>query len=241
MLRQITRSSLLLISALICADSSAEELRWYDVEVIAFSQKSGEYLNAEVWPTEWDTPTTEQALDFENNTHRLFRQFSGVNNKLLSSAKKIEDSSRYELLLYTSWRQAGLPLSKTRAVRIRSEREYDISQLTGQDEFGNDIFTQSKVPALDGTIKIELSRFLHIHADLLYQAPIQLLQETISATDKAPEKPLRQRLQLATESAEHNYLQGFPLQARRKTRSKEIQYIDHPMYGLVVLITPVES
>ena len=94
------------------------------------------------------------------------------------------------------------------------------------------------MPQLDGSITIELGRFLHIYTDLLYQAPVETI-EIISATDPETEPEISYRL--ATQGSESAHIQGFELKAHRKTRSKETQFIDHPMFGLIVRITPVQT
>ena len=89
------------------------------------------------------------------------------------------------------------------------------------------------------------------HTDLLYTAAledIQILPEPSAelTTDSAVDEPateviIKTSQRLAPAGSEQNRLQGFSLKTQRKTRSKETQFIDHPMFGLIVRITPVKT
>ncbi|MBD3670395.1 MAG: hypothetical protein HUJ29_06445, partial [Gammaproteobacteria bacterium] len=73
-------------------------------------------------------------------------------------------------------------------------------------------------PFIDGTIKLIRKRFLHIEVDLLYRAPY--------IEDAA--NPL----------AREQWPQAFRLIESRRMRSSELHYLDHPMFGVLILATP---
>ena len=230
--------------------SQAQDLRWYDVEVVAFAHARGEYLNTETWPAQWLQPDTESAINFDTVKHSLFakKRAQGV---LAGIAKRVDKSSRYKLLSYKVWRQAGLPEHKAKAVHIQSEASVKSLVPQGSDENGNLVSQRIEVPQLDGSISISLGRFLHIHTDLLYTAAledIQILpapaaQPSVEESATTAEEPaiIKTSQRLAPTGSEVNRLQGFYLKTQRKTRSKETQFIDHPMFCLIVRITPVKT
>lgn len=76
-----------------------------------------------------------------------------------------------------------------------------------------------------GTIRLRVSRFLHLTVDLQYQASQGAVEtSSLDPFDRLGELALRQR---------------YPFHAVRNAfRSGDLQYIDHPMFGLLVLITP---
>lgn len=78
-----------------------------------------------------------------------------------------------------------------------------------------------------GTIELYVSRFLHLTVDLSYRAP-QSPAVTPDATSFDP--PGLRELDLAPR---------YVMQQQRRARSGELHYIDHPMFGLLFLITPV--
>lgn len=214
--------------------SQAQALRWYDVEVVAFAHARGEYLNTETWPAPWSQPDTQTAINFTTVKHSLFADKT-ARGALSGVAKRIDESSRYRLLNYKVWRQAGLPEQKAKAVHIQSENRVASLLPMGSDEYGNPISELLEVPQLDGSITITLGRFLHIHTDLLYTAALEdIVVEPVPGTIKTS-------LRMATAGSDKNHLQGFYLKTQRKTRSRETQFIDHPMFGLIVRITPVKT
>lgn len=70
---------------------------------------------------------------------------------------------------------------------------------------------------LSGVVKVGLSRYLHLDVNLLY------------------------RKELKTESADMApAFETFHLSESRRMRSRETHYLDHPMFGVIALITPVQ-
>ena len=67
---------------------------------------------------------------------------------------------------------------------------------------------------LSGVIAVGLSRYLHLDTNLLYRR---------AATSGAAS------------------FHTFQLKETRRMRSKEIHYLDHPMFGVIALITPIEG
>jgi len=69
---------------------------------------------------------------------------------------------------------------------------------------------------LSGVVKVGLSRYLHLDVNLLYRKP------------------------LTTASEDGTSFETFQLSESRRMRSKEIHYLDHPMFGVIALITPLQ-
>lgn len=207
--------------------TGAAEARWYKVEIVAFAHQRGEYIDSEDWPLRWNTPDTSNAIDFEMVTSKFFSS-NRATGSLSSVAKRIDESSRFRLLTYKAWRQAGLSKRSAREVRLRSAETVSGSLPI---ESGGDTI---EVPVLDGTIKVVLGRFLHVYTDLVYTAPVSV-SSTIAADGETPVL-LRRIVSADTAGAQ---LQGFTMKAHRKTKSKETQFIDHPLFGLIVYFTPI--
>ena len=69
-----------------------------------------------------------------------------------------------------------------------------------------------------GAARVSLARYLHLELDLLYDRPRGESHETLG--DAVPTR--------------------FRLRSSRRMRSNELHYIDHPLFGVLVLITRVE-
>jgi hypothetical protein len=75
-----------------------------------------------------------------------------------------------------------------------------------------------------GTVRVHLSRFLHITLDLTFQG--SSLEGVPVANDGLGEVTLAPR---------------YRLKATRSARSGELHYFDHPAFGVLVRVTPVPA
>ena len=69
-----------------------------------------------------------------------------------------------------------------------------------------------------GTVKVSLARYLQVDVDLLYRRP---RGGEAAAPDHVPAR--------------------FRLISRRRMRSEELHYIEHPLFGMLVSITPFRT
>ncbi|MGD8566904.1 MAG: CsiV family protein [Gammaproteobacteria bacterium] len=100
-----------------------------------------------------------------------------------------------------------------------------------------------------GTLKLGVSRYLHVEVDLKYRT--EIIKEEVVPVEPDPafsEGTSFQRT-LALAQAEHQNetkirrrkaLQTFHLYATRRMRSRELHFIDHPMMGVIVRVIPYE-
>jgi hypothetical protein len=90
------------------------------------------------------------------------------------------------------------------------------------------------VQPLDGTIELVVSRYLHVHADLYYTTDIAWDRALVAGYNSAQTQPIAR-------GPDGQSMLSFPLRQQRRMRSGELHYLDHPVLGLLVLVTPVES
>ncbi len=86
---------------------------------------------------------------------------------------------------------------------------------------------------LEGKITVELSRYLHTHADLVLRRP------RLSA-DSLPGNAATERY-LAAYAADTRILNNHSLKEHRRMRSRNLHYLDNPEFSLLVFITPYEK
>lgn len=223
------------------------EQRIYDVEIIIFRNDSvpkGREINL---PTPSAT-RTENTIDLsqldkpEITEDTGFSLLAGDTLRLMDSARKISDSSRYSLLLHTGWRQPGLENGKTIPVWIRGGRVFSnryssidqFSQIQPTEESAITPTPRYGLYELEGLVEITLSRYLHTRADLVLRKPadpITLMQQQqdIGLTDEELER------------LEGGSLLNYGMNEQRRMRSKKLHYLDHPQFGMLVLITPYQA
>ena len=77
-----------------------------------------------------------------------------------------------------------------------------------------------------GNVRVYLSRFLHVSLDISY--------EDATATGTATAEPPGNELR------EVAFAPRYRLTTERQTRSGELHYFDHPAFGVLVKVTPVQ-
>jgi Peptidoglycan-binding protein, CsiV len=160
---------------------------------------------------------------------------------LTKQAEQIKYSKNYHLLTHLAWSQAGL--SKEDALPLRF------------------IFDQQSI-TLSGEIKIILSRFLHAEVNFnlieevcrtIEQTPSEDMTEEKSdsvAMDKVKievqlveqQKPEEKIITEVKEDTLETICQDETIQFKqsRKMRSKQLHYLDHPVFGLLIQINPTK-
>lgn len=75
------------------------------------------------------------------------------------------------------------------------------------------IDSPTAVDQIDGTVLLGLSRFVHIYTDFYYRVP----------------QPVT------------NVLSNFRVRDHRRMRSGEVHYLDHPLFGILIRVSPTQA
>ena len=165
--------------------------------------------------------------------------------QLSAASKKILHSPDFRLLFHEAWRQ---PLSD----RANSEQIIIL---------GGELFDQHH--ELEGTINISVERYLHINTNLWYSTftsnaggvdnpwpqlptvPVSLAtaQDTnLEPLDGSPSgKTYSFDNQFQADNGNlYSVERTVTLRQHRRMRSNELHYIDHPLLGMLVKVTPYE-
>ena len=205
---------------------SAEAPRWYDVEVIIFSHNSQQYRESERWPVDYDLPqtgATQELLPASGRKETPFARLDANSLRLTTQANRIKAAADMDLLLHLGWRQPGLAENKAVAVRVDDGMQ-------GQNNPG--------LPRMEGTLKLVLSRYLHINTDLIYREP---LSDTAASAGMPGREGAESGLfSLSGDQPSKPQYQVYHLLQSRRMRSSELHYLDHPRFGMAILVTPYE-
>lgn len=230
----------LLFFALIigCAGfAHAKEPKWYQIEVLLFAQQPEYQRSSELWLDRFQSNYSNNPITLnpdaqsrqENNLEDgAFNSLSNSKRTLKSAAQRIKASADLRLLSHLAWRQPVLDRKQAQAILIKTGKQFD-------SEF-----------ELEGTITISRGRYLHARTDLYFSEfePMKSRQEldwTVFEDDQLDfgqrewNADLNQQASTATQfvrSATANLKQS------RRMRSEELHYIDHPLFGMLVQITP---
>lgn len=191
--------------------------RSFVIEIIVFDDLSGEGLHTEHWPADPGRPSLRDAVELvrppEGGPGEAARAYRLVNRSALALdgvRRSLRRSARYRPFLHLGWRLPALSHGAARPVRIGPH--------LGERGTGGPGSDGGERPAVQGTVKVSLARYLHVELDLVYSRPGN---DAIDTPNAGPA--------------------GYRLVSERRMRSGELHYIDHPLFGVLVLIEPLRA
>jgi len=181
----------------------------YEIELIIFEDATARYLSSEDWAYN-DTLRHADDTNTKNTptSDPEYKQIDWKSAKLAPNLEKLLNNSNYNVLLNTRWKQTGLDRNKAFEISLNSQLPPAVNSDTE-----NQSLNPSFAPYITGTVKLIMSRYLHLNVNLQYHRP---------------------DIENTADQAFHVY----PVVDERRMRSKEIHYIDHPLVGIIVLATP---
>jgi hypothetical protein len=217
------------------SNAQANPPREYKVELVLFEQLSAsseQFIERSDEHEGWPDLENAVELSTEAPPDGYFYLLPPKDRDLSSSVARLNNSSHYHVITHIAWKQPGLDDAAAKSVHIHGGVNYETQfpeRLTlphiHADE--TEAVIKSKTPVtleqVDGTVKIVLARYLHIYTDLVFRKPVtteykysdgQVLQST--------------------------FLRDVKVRTQRRMRSRELHYLDHPLLGILVQITPIE-
>lgn len=199
----------------------------YQVEILVFANRefepSEERFSREPAANELGNPIARRAAPvFDDSTFDVlrpgipgdtgaeepaefrFRLLRPEELQLGAEYQRLARLPAYAPLLHAGWVQPGLPEEQS--------RPFDLALLGAFNP--------------RGSVRVYLSRFLHVNLDLTYQGSVDTAVAAPAATIELGEFALAPRFTLVTE---------------RNVRSGELHYFDHPAFGVLVKITPLPA
>jgi len=236
-IRKLTVAFILLLNinnSLAETSDTQKPLKEYDVEIIIFEDAHARYLNSESWNT--NTSDEEYLTDGNTLTKNISKQkkpksktetnYKNIEPAILGKEyKRINNSSEFNVIQYSAWRQTGL--------KDTDAFEININQLDNSHK------SRSK-NTISGTVKVVLARYLHFYGELEYVRLNKPDEKNGDLADNEAEATAEGLSVDENQNIELTPVNSFTLQSHRRMRSKELHYIDHPMVGILIQINPVE-
>lgn len=233
---------LVLILALFSIPLQAAGIRYYDVEVIIFENLQPNSRNSEHWSQQLEREIPETLIEIggewpggrpeEYDPTLSFKALPKNQWRLTPEAEKIDQSESRRLLLHRAWVQPGLTQKQALSVHINQpvtipETEESETAAAGQSQ-PTTIFDSG---TLDALIRVSLARYLRVETDLLFtldQPPEE--ESLISGPESESEAE-------SIPAPRYFHVQEL----RRRIRSTELHYLDHPVLGMLIMFTPHET
>ncbi len=223
------------------AGGAAADTQLYQVEIIVFTQSGGESGTPEHWPVRPDPVGFQDYAELREDgepSASAFRTVEGGDLELNTVARRLDDAGDYRVLEHIAWVQPGYGRDRAPAVALPPGEEPPVTPDNGEDPLdvdgiaagplGTDLELTPRPPeGLSGGLRVWRERFLHVETDFRWLEP---------GADEEPEP----RAAFATAALEDQE-PVVVMQERRRMRSEELHYLDHPRMGLLIHVKPVDD
>lgn len=214
----------------------------YKVELIVFEHLTPNSINSENWPSYPSLPDLKNSIelmaplpttDSDELTEIVIQP---QDFQLLSTAdfqmNPFEDklkSQRYKILVHSAWIQSFDSPKQAKPIHIYGgENNTRPLQTSDYDDDQADFipYIHGDNYELDGTIELSLQKYINLHLNLSLNLPTSSLAHMVDLSSFDPQLARRDVV-------------SFRLIQSRRMRSDELHYIDHPLFGVLVKITPI--
>lgn len=222
----------LLLAALLCLPGYAlaaagpvvttiQAPNWYSVELIVFRYTDPQAGSLETWPANPGAPDWQSAQPLSASAAAGAPSLT-TSYRLSGDWRRLERSSSYTPLLHLAWVQPAIDRASAAYVRIGEPPATLPAAATAAPAATANAGTPVYGIARLSTTGI----YLHFDLDLVYcGSPAQhLIAPASTAVAAATAAPA---------------CQPYRLRQGRKIDAGKLNYFDHPMFGALVLITPV--
>lgn len=215
------------------------DLRLPDDPSVLAEQKQLKPVLPRLPPVTGGAQTKPQAPEPSQPAEVPFVMLGSSTFQLKSIDQRLRKSGKYNVLLHLCWRQPTLPRDKSIPVYVYSGMTQHSSPASGTIDGP----MGPNYPELFGTLRLSVSRYLHMQTDLHLRVPFMMKEEVPVADNQASGGfgsffGVNQSAQPQTRVQEHEELTDFPLQESRRLRSTEIHYFDNPMFGMILTVRP---
>jgi len=252
-MQKIRFTLILSVFALVSVAQAADEVRYYDIETIIFESLDPSARQSENWKTDIDRqiPPVVAELDQpypgqfppQYDPNLTFKTLPKNTYQLQDAEKLLANSRQYRILLHTAWVQPGMGPDVALPVHINlsfitdTPVTHSLIPSTSETPPSNPALPTGTIQTrsvLDGYIKIILTRYLHADVDLVYTTGLPLTPQNETTSPAAPADETTSPITQAPPVI-------YRLSESRRMRSKELHYLDHPVLGMLLLITQYEG
>jgi len=228
--------------------AAAPAPNWYNVEVIVFRVLDPDAGSSETWPVDPGMPDWNAAVPL-NPANSVgpavpYQSLSPVSEQLSEAWNRLRRSKGYEPLLHVTWTQPALERDTAPAVRIGVPPQALAPAATTAVTPAPAALTGAAAAAAlalkptlaYGDAKLSTTGpYLHFDLDLVLQGPLAK-QASPSAATLVSAMPAPAA---GTSVAPAPAYQLYRLRHDMRVNGCKLAYFDHPLFGAIVLVTPV--
>ena len=240
--------------------------RQFDIELIIFKRAVDAENLQESWPNQQPAIKLEQAASLENTEYLETKEVTLLpyeEYQLTEQKEKLEQHAGYDVLLHTAWRQGDEGRASAPVFHIFAGRDYSekympdgsekISPVATNTDTGLAGIEESTIDnplyELDGKVQVYVQHYLFLEAELDLKSPsvreIVLEDKELElASEPETEETTVQFGNLEEVSPTlqvEKFLKSYRMKQKRRMRSSETHYLDHPLMGIVIQVRKVAA
>jgi hypothetical protein len=213
---------------------------YYQVELIIFAHPTDAAFSSETWPAQPALPDLTGATELspfvqttDSTTPPFYQYLPSTNFSMAREASLLNTTPGYEVLVHTVWVQP-FPTNTKKAVPVH------VYGGTAYDPNDEALLDQVS-PLSDATLPIATSLPKDEEAvPLPFSVKTQWQVDGTIAITRPYLFQIDTNLVLTLPHSSVDAKQ-FVLQASYRTKANQIYYIDHPLFGVLIEITPIQS
>ncbi len=252
-----------LLLLLVSMPSLAE--RQFDIEVIIFKRAVDAEKISESWPDTLPEINVERTGSFADASYRKskgVKMLAYSDYQLNDQVQELKNHAGFDVLLHTAWRQGDQGKSSAPTFHIQAGKDYSREFNADGSMIGDNVqqtsidgVTEQTIAKplyeLDGTLQVYVQHYLYtevmmdlkqpsVREVVVQDQPIELTsteenidaEGTVQAGNLAPISPT---------TKEEKFLKSYRIDQKRRMRSSETHYLDHPLMGMVIQVRRVEE
>lgn len=236
--------------------------RQFDIEVIIFKRAVDAEQVSESWPTTLPQINLDKAGSFSDSNYRArkgVQMLPRSSYELDSEEQKLRNHAGFEVLMHTAWRQGDKGRLSAPIFHITAGKNYsnqfnpDGSPIGSVNESVIDGVSEQTVSGplyeLDGTLQIYVEHYLYADVNLdlkepsvreiVIQDPIDTLRQT-SADTNIDTVQAGLMTEITPTVHKEEFLKSYRMDQKRRMRSSETHFLDHPLMGMIIQVRRVE-
>lgn len=189
---------------------------WYQFEIIIFERIAKSAGSTELWPRDPGTPSRLNALPVKIGASRspgnsAVKVLPKSAWRLTELEQRLKRSRNYRPHVHLAWRQRMVRPDRAQLLYI---------EMMDKQNAPNRV---KDYPKIEGTLKVGVKRYLHLETDLLLRRLKMGQHASRQAGMASP------------------YYQAYRLKSRRRMRSGQLHYLDHPLIGVLILASKYQQ
>ena len=233
--------------------------RQFDIEVIIFKRAVDAEKVNESWPNTQPKISLERVGSFQDTQYRASKGVKMLpysEYKLTPQKDKLKQHAGFEVLMHTAWRQGDQGKSSAPVFHIQAGKDFSKQFNADGSEKGAvtasaDGFQEETIDKplyeLDGKLQIYVQHYLYAETTLDLKAPsvreVKLQEQQIKLDSPVNGAESNVQVGNLTEISPtvevEEFLKSYRMEQKRRMRSTETHYLDHPLLGMVIQVRRV--